>query len=176
MLRWAVPDDAPGIAGVHVASWQEAYRGILPDVFLASLDRTARVRWWQHFITQGARVHVVEDDGAIVGFCSAGESDDDGWGEVFSIYVHPARWGEGHGKVLLDGAEVKLSGDGHVRGLLWVLEDNMRGRAFYERQGWRLGRPFRLEVIGGAQVTEVRYEKDLRGSSEPSRDQRDRSP
>lgn len=175
MLRWAVPDDAPGIAAVHVTSWQEAYRGILPDVFLSGLDRAARARWWHHFITEGARVHVVESDGTIVGFCSAGGSDENGWGEVFSIYVHPARWGEGHGRELLDGAVGQLAGDGHARALLWVLEDNTRGRGFYERQGWQLGKPFRLEQIGGVQVTELRYEKDLPASSGPVRDQPDRS-
>lgn len=165
VLRWAVPDDAPGIAEVHVASWQEAYRGILPDVFLSRLDRTSRARWWHHYITEGARVHVVENDGVIVGFCSAGDSNDVGWGEVFSIYVHPVRWGEGHGRDLLAGVEEQLAGDGHARVLLWVLEDNSRGRSFYERQGWRLAKPFRLEQIGGVQVTELRYEKDLPASS-----------
>lgn len=174
-MRWAVPDDATGIAEVHVASWREAYRGILPDHYLSGLDRYTRARWWRHFISDGAQVHVVEADGVIAGFCSAGVSDDDGWGEVFAIYVHPARWGKGHGSELLDGAEEKLSGDGHARALLWVLEANTRGRGFYERQGWRLAKPFRIEEIGGVQVTELRYEKDLGESSVPARGLPDRS-
>lgn len=161
MLRWAVPDDAASLADVHVTTWQEAYHGILPEVYLSGLDRTARARWWSHFITEGARVHVAEVGGAPVGFCHAGDSIDDGWGEVFAIYVHPSHWGEGHGKELLDAAELQLAGDGHARAHLWVLELNNRGRSFYERQGWQLGKPFRVEEIGGAQVTELRYEKNL---------------
>jgi hypothetical protein len=50
---------------------------------------------------------------------------------------------------------------GYWRGLLWVLQGNNRARAFYERQGWALGKPIRIEAIGGTDVTEVRYEKAL---------------
>lgn len=176
MLRWAVPEDAHGIAAVHVSSWQQAYRGILSDEYLSNLDRPMRARWWRNHIAEGARVHVVESGETIVGFCSAGDSDDEGWGEVFAIYVEPSRWGEGHGWALLDAAERRLFHDGHTRALLWVLEANARGRTFYERQGWQPGRPFRIEEIGGVQVTELRYEKSLSGDAVLDRDRRDMSP
>jgi ribosomal protein S18 acetylase RimI-like enzyme len=161
VLRWAVPDDADDLADVHVASWQGAYRGILPDEYLAGLDRASRARWWRGFIVDGARVHVVVTDTSVVGFCHAADSDDEGWGEVFSIYVHPDHWGAGHGRSLLAAGEAGLANAGHRRALLWVLEDNDRGRRFYERQGWAVGSHFRIEEIGGVQVTELRYEKDL---------------
>jgi ribosomal protein S18 acetylase RimI-like enzyme len=145
---------------VHVASWQHAYTGVLPGAFLRSLDRGQRERWWRRFIEQGARVHVIGED-RVQGFCHAGPSEDDGWGEVFSIYVHPAHWGEGLGRTLLDAGAATLRDEGFDRGLLWVLEANTRARRFYERQGWRVGKPIRVEDIGGNQVTEVRYEIDL---------------
>lgn len=164
MLRWAVPDDAADLADVHVTTWQEAYRGIFTDDFLDSLDRGTRARWWRTFLTDGARVHVAVTGGSVVGFCHAAGSDDEGWGEVYSIYVHPDHWGAGHGHSLLAAGEEALADAGHRRALLWVLEENERGRAFYERQGWMPGKPFRVEEIGGVQVTELRYEKDLSGS------------
>lgn len=37
--RRGTPDDIPGIAGVHVAAWQWAYRGQIPDDYLDSLTR-----------------------------------------------------------------------------------------------------------------------------------------
>jgi len=43
-LRDARPDDAMGVAGVHVRSWQTAYRGLLSEEYLNGLraeDRTA---------------------------------------------------------------------------------------------------------------------------------------
>lgn len=164
IVRWARPEDAEALADVHVSSWQEAYAGIFPQAFLEGLDRASRVRWWRRFIDGGAMVHVSESDG-VVGFCHVDDSDDDGWGEVFSIYVHPDRWGEGHGRELLAAGEATLASKGHRRALLWVLEANERGRSFYERQGWKVGKPMRVEEIGGVQVTELRYEKDLSAGS-----------
>ncbi len=162
MVRWATVEDARALADVHVSSWQRAYAGIFPAQFLEGLDRDRRTRWWRRFIDDGAMVHVTDPDG-VVGFCHADESGDEGWGEIFSIYVHPDHWGEGHGRDLLMAGEAKLAGLGHERACLWVLEANARGRRFYERQGWAVGKPIRVEEIGGVQVTELRYEKGLTG-------------
>jgi GNAT superfamily N-acetyltransferase len=166
MTRWAVPEDANDLADVHVTTWQRAYRGILEDGFLQDLDRQRRAAWWRRFIEDGARVHVVGER-PVVGFCHAGASDDEGWGEIFSLYVLPEKWGTGLGLELIGAGEGTIREGGFTRGLLWVLESNVRARAFYERQGWRLGKPIRLEEIGGAQVTEVRYEKSLAGPLPP---------
>ena len=160
MTRWAVVADAPDLAEVHITSWRHAYRGILPDQFLDAMDRDRRARWWERILAEGAKVHVVGDD-RVVGFCHAGASDDDGWGEVFSLYVHPDHWGEGQGRELLEAGESTLRRLGYERSLLWVLRANRRARGFYERHGWSLGKPIRVEDIGGVQVTEVRYEVDL---------------
>lgn len=164
MVRLATIGDAEALAETHVRSWQAAYAGIFPEEFLDGLDRGRRARWWRRFIGEGATVHVSEADG-VVGFCTAGDSDEDGWGEIFAIYVHPEHWGEGHGRELLMAGESGLAASGHDRALLWVVEANSRGRRFYERQGWTVGRPIRVEDIGGIQVTELRYEKRLLGVS-----------
>lgn len=142
-----------------MTTWQEAYRGIFPDEFLSGLDVEARRRWWRGRLEDGARVPVIGEP--VIGFCFVGDADDEGWGEVYAIYVHPDRWREGVGNRLLEAGSALLREMGHRRALLWVLRDNPRARGFYESQGWRLGKPMRVEEIGGAQVTEVRYETDL---------------
>jgi hypothetical protein len=43
-VRPARPDDALPVAGVHVRSWQAAYRGLLPDDYLDGLR--AEERWY----------------------------------------------------------------------------------------------------------------------------------
>jgi len=161
VIRWAVPGDAAELAVVHVTTWQAAYSGILDEEFLLGLDTAAREAWWRRFIEEGARVHVVGEE-HVLGFCHAAASSDEGWGEVFSIYVLPERWGSGLGHLLLTAGEATIRSQGFDRALLWVLERNERARRFYERYGWVQGRPIRVEEIGGVQVTEVRYEKDLR--------------
>jgi hypothetical protein len=39
--------DLPGIARIHIASWQDAYRGVLPSAILASRSREGSLRGWQ---------------------------------------------------------------------------------------------------------------------------------
>lgn len=160
MVRWATVEDAQDLADAQVSSWQKAYTGIFPESYLSGLDRGARAHWWRRHIDGGASV-LVNGSERVVGFCSLGTSDDEGWGEIFAIYVHPEYWGDGYGYELLLAGEEELRERSHERALLWVLEANERGRRFYERQGWRPGLPIRLEEIGGVQVTELRYEKDL---------------
>jgi ribosomal protein S18 acetylase RimI-like enzyme len=172
-VRRAVVEDAEALADVHITTWQKAYAGILPETYLNTMDRSRRSGWWRRFLDQGAEVHVA-DAGGVVGFCHADSSADEGWGEIYSIYVHPDSWGAGYGRALLVAAESTLVALGFERALLWVLEDNARARGFYESQGWAPGRPFRVEEIGGRQVTEVRYEKLLTAGPRPVADPRER--
>ncbi len=162
MVRLAALGDARAIARVHVIAWQHAYQGILDRDFLGGLDLETRTAWWQSLLERDdGSAFVAEVDEAVVGFSLIGGADDQGWGEVAAIYVDPAHWGAGLGWALLASAEQRLADLGHHRASLWVLEANTRARHFYERQGWSLGRPIRLETIGGTEVTEVRYEKSL---------------
>ncbi len=162
MIRRAEPRDAASLARVHVTSWQAAYQGLVNQDFLDSLDVEARTVWWERAVGREANlVSVGEIEGKVEGFCLAGASADEGWGEVFAIYVAPEHWGTGIGRDLIVAGEGALSGAGHERALLWVLEGNTRARTFYQRHGWALGKPIRIENIGGADLTEVRYEKSL---------------
>lgn len=157
--------DAGVLASLHIVAWQHAYRDQFSEGFLAGLDVERRTAWFTRQIESGSGVLVAEDSGRLAGFCFFGESSDTGWGEVFAIYVHPDSWGKGRGFELLRACESEFEKAGFVRALLWVLAGNTRARSFYERQGWTLGKPIRLEEIGGVQVTEVRYERILRSES-----------
>lgn len=174
MIRPPRPEDARALAVVHITSWQHAYEDDFPSEFLESLDMERRVAWFGSQIEKGSGLLVADGDDGPVGFCFFGESGDEGWGEVFSIYVHPEKWGEGHGHRLLVAAEAELIDRGFDKALLWVLDSNRRARDFYEREGWVLGKPIRLEEIGGRQVTEVRYERVLGGRSRPDPGRRGR--
>ncbi len=168
MIRPARVSDAAELASLHIATWQHTYRGIFPEDFLAGLDVEMRTSWFTRRIKSGSILLVAEEDGDLAGFAFLGESVDESWGEVFAIYVHPEAWGNGYGFELLSAAESEFSAAGFERAMLWVLETNTRARSFYERQSWTLGKPLRIEEIGGVQVTEVRYERVLQGFRPPS--------
>lgn len=161
VVRRAEVGDAAQIAAVHIGTWQIAYAGVFPEEFLASFDVEHRTRWMSERIESGSDVIVSEFGDRITGFCMFGPSHEPDWGEIYAIYVNPDDWSRGHGYELFNETCGALFDQGYRHLLLWVLQDNERGRAFYERQGMSVGKPIRIEEIGGVQVTELRYELGL---------------
>jgi ribosomal protein S18 acetylase RimI-like enzyme len=166
VLRRATPDDAEGIACVHVRTWQGAYGHVFPPEKLAGISPEERARYWRTTLGRGSRTYVAEADGDVVGFASAGPSrdeDGEGIGELYAIYVDPDAWSTGAGRALIDQCEEQLSGD-YGDATLWVLEDNPRARAFYERAGWLPDGARKAEERWGVRAPEVRYRKELKSS------------
>ena len=48
-------EDIPEIAGVHVRSWQAAYRGLLPQGYLDGLDPSQRIGQWEESLSAADR-------------------------------------------------------------------------------------------------------------------------
>ena len=82
LVRPARPDDAADIAAVHVAAWQGAYAGILPDAYLAGMSQRRQAAYYYARILAGPGVFVAADP-AVVGFAPAGRARParvGGWG------------------------------------------------------------------------------------------------
>jgi ribosomal protein S18 acetylase RimI-like enzyme len=162
MIRAAKAGDAPRVGEIHVDGWRAAYRGIIPDSFLAGLSAEQRAAGWKSAIEKDpGSVLVHEKDGAIVGWAAVGKSRDgiEGAGELFAIYVDPACWRQGCGRQLMEAAEATLWARGHRFCLLWVLEKNLPARAFYRRLGYVEDGGRKSESIGGVELTEIRVAK-----------------
>ena len=157
-LRQAKPADRSRLVAINERTWKDAYRGILDEGFLADIEVSSE-RWSQRI--ESGTVIVACEGRRIVGYATRGAAEDDGWGEVKAIYVDPAHQRRGHGSSLLDATASALVEAGFRRALLWVIDSNWPAREFYEKRGWRLAKPFRIEEIGGVQVTLVRYDLDL---------------
>lgn len=140
-IRPAAVDDALGVAIVHVASWQTAYRGLMPDEVLDGLSVEQRAEGWRRIISdQNApgRTIVADRHGEIVGWASFGPGRDEGArerGELWGLYAHPSAFSSGVGHALLSAVEGALRADGYTSAYLWVLDGNDRAERFYERHG-----------------------------------------
>ncbi len=168
VVRDAQLTDAADIGRVHVAAWQEAYVGIMPDDFLASLDPLERATGWAEAIerdpnpAEGRRL-VVELDGQVEGIAlvwrARGEAQY-GLGELIMINLTPKAWGTGAGTALLSACVDALFRDlGFDEAILWVAEDNARARRFYEREGWTADGTSKSEPFGDVEITELRYHR-----------------
>lgn len=168
-IRLAVPDDAPGIGRVHVASWQATYPGIVPQPILDRMSVERRAAFWREAITRtldastdaGERVWVaVGEGGEVAGFASIGPARDDDLaptaGELYAIYLDPEHWSTGLGRRLHDAAVDDLAVR-HDPLVLWVLTDNARARRFYERCGWVADGSARFLDFDGTPIEEIRY-------------------
>ena len=139
-IRPATSGDAPAIARVQVLTWQQTYRGILPDAFLDGLDVERSTDSWRAVVADRRRITHVVDGPGIVGFCTAGPSrgDPTGFrGEVEAIYVDPAAQGQGHGTALVRAARDWLETKRLTPVLVWALEANVRAHGFYVSLGAR---------------------------------------
>jgi len=168
VVRAACPDDAQPIAAVHVATWRDAYAGLLPDELLAGLDSSEWAERWRGRLAApagGVFTLVFGADGRVRGFASGGPSRDEfNGGEVHAIYVDPGCQGRGAGRRLLAAATRLLADAGFAGASLWVLSGNHPARGFYESQGWhRDGTEHQWTPSDGVSVPEVRYVRSLAG-------------
>jgi GNAT superfamily N-acetyltransferase len=167
LLRPAEPADAASVAGVHVRSWQAAYRGLLPDEYLDGLrpeDRAGRYTFGDLRPDRPATIVAVER-GIIRGFATIGPSRDGdrpGDGELHSLNVDPDRWGAGIGRALMGAVRAGLVRWGFVEAGLWVLVGNERAERFYRLDGWVADGSRRADEVWGVAVDEVRYRRSLR--------------
>lgn len=158
MVRPAKVEDCLAIGKVYCRGWQSAYKGLMPDFFLDALTPENCAAQRSHIAPD--RRLVAEVNGEVVGTVTFGKPRDPephGVGEIQSIYVLPEHWGGGHGSALFRGAAEKLKSQGYSAAYLWVLRDNARARAFYERMGMVSSGEEREIEVAGAYLPEVKY-------------------
>jgi ribosomal protein S18 acetylase RimI-like enzyme len=170
-VRQAEVGDAQEIAEAHIAAWQVAYRGIMPDNYLDRLadDMTGQVARRRVHIASPDEPRVfnlvAERDNEVVGWLAAGPSRDDDrhatQGEIWAVYVHPDAWRTGAGGALMTAAIERLVAEGYTEASLWVFEENPRARGFYERYRWRPDGATGIFERDGGQAIEVRYRLPL---------------
>ncbi|WP_244199570.1 GNAT family N-acetyltransferase [Amycolatopsis thailandensis] len=82
-----------------------------------SLGRGRAARWQRILADPVNRrdVLVLVEDGSLLGFTAVDRER----GELRAIYLEPARWGTGLGRLLLDTAVAALRDSGHREATLW---------------------------------------------------------
>ena len=161
----AGPDDAVGIAHVHVEGWRTTYRGLFADSYLDALSKTERAAYWQRGLPAGDGRHtlVACATDEVVGFASGGP-DRGGHGfdaEVYAIYLLAEVRRQGIGGRLMARMFRRFRDDGRRSAHLWVHVGNVAGESFYRKLGGVPGA--REEHTAPTPHTGVSYGWDLAG-------------
>jgi GNAT superfamily N-acetyltransferase len=149
-----------------VRAWQHAYRGIFPDEYLRSLSIEQRTLVWRQLIaSHESSMWVAHDGDQMLGWISAAASRDPdaspSTGEIRAVYINPAHWRKGVGRLLCDHAEQYLQGQGFLDATLWVLEQNDRALKFYGSRGYAVEHGKKESVRAGETIPEIRLRKRL---------------
>lgn len=127
-IRKAVVEDSTDIARVHVNSWRTTYQGIVPSIFLESLDMKVREARWKKGLEAGNSIFVAENNkNEIVGFANGGKNRSEDLpydGELYAIYLLESAHRKGAGKQLLCNVAKELKDEGFHSMLVWVLNGN----------------------------------------------------
>jgi GNAT superfamily N-acetyltransferase len=165
--REATTSDALAIAEVHVASWQTAYKHLLPAEWLASMSIVDRRAKWEEIIyLRQSEVLVAVHNGKVIGFAFSGPSRDHDAAlnthELFALYVHPDAWSGRYGWSLWQSVRQSAERQDAQRCTLWAIVGNDRGVKFYERVGFGLEPGSRQNFeIAGVPLQEDRYALSL---------------
>ena len=129
-IREARADEGPILAGVQERASVAALAHIFPPERYPYPHEVVRARWVDAVAERRTRTLIAVSFEEPVGAACVSE----GW--LDGLYVVPELWGTGladelHGRAL---DLVRALGSPFCK--LWVLEDNMRARRFYERRGW----------------------------------------
>lgn len=126
-------EEIEGKSRVHWQTWREAYDEILPVDFQEKMTLD-KCRFFSQKYPENTLIAL--DDAKVVSFVSYGDFRDSATiaGEIFALYVLKDYYGKGVGRQLIQAAFAAL--DGYQEIILWVLEDNKRAIAFYEKMGF----------------------------------------
>lgn len=156
-LRPAVAGDAPAIGAVFDAAVRAgwSYLGeLVAEPMFTAHD-------WDQLVAEHAPPRVllvaVDETDAVVGYTAVHPDD----GEMFLLFVHPARAGRGIGRTLLAAAHDALRAAGCRQAFLYVHEQNERALAVYAAAGYRADGTDRVSDFRGTSVREVRLVKPL---------------
>jgi ribosomal protein S18 acetylase RimI-like enzyme len=142
--------DIEALAQVHLRCWQTAYRGMIDDTYLDSLNFDNFILRQTKMLEKEGDVHLcIKHSSKVIGFCYGGKLEfysnqllteeqkakRNEKGEISAMYIHPSYQGKGIGSLLFNSMREELQKYNLSPFLLWVLHDNHKAINFYEKMG-----------------------------------------
>jgi GNAT superfamily N-acetyltransferase len=163
IFRPATFADSPRVASLHTDSWRDAYRGIVPDVYLDGPIAEERANLWLARLasSDADRRHVLlaEGEEGLAAFVCVLLDEEPLWGACLdNLHVLPTLRGHGLGRQLFSrAAQWVMSKEPGWPMHLWVFEANYRARHFYEALGGEVVELRFKQTPAGVKIASLRY-------------------
>lgn len=142
LIRNIEKKDIPAVVNIQIDGWQTAYKGIIDDTYLESMNAEQRINERKKDYKLGSFI-VAEMNNEIVGFCRydnkvISENLKDYDCELKALYVKSNLKRQGIGKLLFNHVKNDLKKQRRSKMILWCLKENYPSRKFYEKMGGKL--------------------------------------
>jgi ribosomal protein S18 acetylase RimI-like enzyme len=164
-IRYADANDAKVLGEIHSKSWEVAYKDIVPDEILNRMTAEKRQKYFHKALTEyWEEDALIFKDNKAAGFICIGKcrdkDKDDTYGEIWGLYLLPEYWNKGIGTYFINWGLNELKRRNYKKATLWVLEENLNARKFYEKIGFEHDGTVE-EITIGKKLKEYRYIKDI---------------
>lgn len=162
IIKKVEESDIPEVVKIQVIGWQQAYRGIIDDEFLDSMNINEIIERRKRDYHNSGFIVALEDN-EIVGFCRYIDSNkftpeyDDIDCEIIAIYVKIDKKHNGIGKKMFQYVVNEFKQQNKKKMILWCLKANFPSRKFYERMGGIIKGEHNIS-FGGKEYVEVGFE------------------
>lgn len=139
IIRNITEEDIAAVVDIQIRGWQSAYKGIIDELFLSSMNKEERIEERKNDYMLGNFI-VAEFNGEIVGFSRydgvvISPDGEDYDCELMALYVKPELKQQGIGKEMFKFVTSDLKKKGKNKMILWCLKENYPSRKFYEKMG-----------------------------------------
>ena len=162
-IRRANPGDEQVLAYIQTESWKAAFAGILSPEELERCTDIQKTEQMYHNVLRrdGCNMAIEFVDGkphCIAAWgknrCDLGETVC----ELICIHSLQNNWAMGYGSAMMEYVLTQLQQANYESVILWVFEENIRARKFYEKHGFELTEQKKL----ANSITELMYIKTLK--------------
>ena len=133
IIRKTLPDDAYDYTDCFISCFQSAYKGIIPDEYLNNMLTEKEQLFEKHrkVLTDpgDCEYYCVMYSEKMIGFLIINKRHTE---KIWAIYLLEDFRGKGFGKEIIDFAANELKSVENKEIALWVFEENIRARKFYE--------------------------------------------
>ena len=154
--------DESVLAYIQTESWKAGFKGILdPDTLTKCTNINKATAMYKRLLTQnignGYILKVDDKPHCIAWWDTARDKDMVGYAELICIHSLSDNWRKGYGSNMMNTALTDIKNAGYSKVMLWVFEENIRARKFYEKHGFVT----KGKIKPGINPIEICYEKSL---------------